>query len=398
MARRLTAARLAPFGTSVFSEITALALEHGAINLAQGFPDFDGPVEVRAAAERAIREGPNQYARSLGLPALVQAVAAEREHRYGLRYDPLREVAVTCGATEGIAAAMLGLLDPGDEVLIFEPAYDSYPACVAMAGANARYCTLPFPSFSLNVGALEALITERTRLLLLNTPHNPTGKVFTPDELAAIANVCRRHDLLVLTDEVYEHLTFEEARHVPIATLPGMRERTISLSSAGKTYSLTGWKIGWATGPAPMISALQSAHQFITFCAATPLQAAVAFALGNLGADYLAGFRADYEARRHALTAMLRAAGFQAAKPQGTYFALAAFDGLWDGDDWSFARHLVESVGVAAIPASAFYHRDVAEGRRLLRFAFCKQLPSLEAAGARLCRVAGAGLALEERP
>jgi N-succinyldiaminopimelate aminotransferase len=301
-----------------------------------------------------------------------------------MAFDWASEVVVTTGATEGLAAAMLGLVNPGDEVILFEPFYDSYPACVAMAGATARYCALRFPDFALDVSELASLFTDRTRLVVLNTPHNPTGKVFTRDELQAVAELCQRHDVLVLTDEVYEHLTFGDAVHVPLASLPGMRERTLTLSSTGKTFSLTGWKIGWAIGPAALVAATQAAHQFLTFCAPTPLQAAMAVALTDIGDDYLSRYRQAYTERRAMLLDILRASGFQAAEPAGTYFALAAFEGLDAGDDRQFTKRLIADVGVAAIPASAFYHDHVEEGRRLLRFAFCKRLETLGAAGERL--------------
>jgi N-succinyldiaminopimelate aminotransferase len=293
-------------------------------------------------------------------------------------------VAVCCGATEGLAASILGLVNPGDEVILFEPYFDSYPACVAMAGATARYYTLEFPDFELDLEALGALFNERTRLILLNTPHNPTGKVFRRDELEAIAELCRRWDVLVLTDEVYEYLTFDSAAHVPMAGLPDMRERTLTLSSTGKTYSLTGWKIGWGIGPRPLVAAMQAAHQFLTFCAATPLQAAMAVAIRQLGDDYLAEFRAEYTRRREILLAILRDSGFEVATPAGTYFAMAAFAALDEGDDRAISRRLVLDYGVAAIPCSAFYHDRLDEGRRLLRFAFCKREETLLEAGERL--------------
>lgn len=364
--------------------MTALAARHGAINLAQGFPDFDGPPEIPEAAFAAMRAGHNQYARSMGHPELVTALAEQARALYGLDYDPMTEIAVTCGATEGIAAALLGLLDPGDEVILFEPFYDSYQACVALAGARPRFCPLRFPDFALDEGALARLFGPRTRLLVLNTPHNPTGKVFTAEELDRIAALCQAHGAIVLTDEVYEHLTFEGAAHIPMASRPGMRERTLTLSSAGKTFAYTGWKIGWAMGPAPLVAALQSAHQFLTFCAATPLQVAMAQAIRSHGASYFERLRADYAARRDLLTGILREVGFRVAEPAGTYFVLADFGALWAGDDRSFARHLTETVGVTAIPPSVFYAEAVDEGRRLLRFAFCKRLETLEAAAERL--------------
>jgi N-succinyldiaminopimelate aminotransferase len=388
MVASATAARLQPFGTSIFTEMTVLANAHGAINLSQGFPDFDGPASILEAAARAMQAGHNQYARSMGHPLLVEAIAAQQRALYGLEWDPLSEITVCCGATEGIAASLLGLLNTGDEVILFEPYYDSYPACVALAGGAARFCTLRFPDFALDSEALAALFGPRTRVLVLNTPHNPTGKVFTVAELDEIARLCQRHDVVVLADEVYEHLTFDDARHVPMATRPGMRERTLTLSSTGKTFSLTGWKIGWATGPAHLVAATQAAHQFLTFCAATPLQVAMAVALGALGDGYLEAFRTAYAGRRTRLLEVLRAAGFDVAPPDGTYFILADFHRLSGADDRTFAEQLICEHGVAAIPASAFYTAMPAEGRRLLRFAFCKRLETLEAAAERLAGLA----------
>ncbi len=382
----MIASRLRPFGTTIFSEMTRLAAEYDAINLSQGFPDFDGPPLLMEAAMQAMREGANQYARSQGHPQLVRAVARAIEARYGLAYDPLTEVGVTSGATEGIAAAMLGLIEPGDEVIAFEPIYDSYPATAAMAGARIVPVTLRFPDFALDIDAVAGAITPRTRMLLLNTPHNPTGKVFTPDELAALADLCRRHDLIVLADEVYEHLTYDGRRHVPIATLPGMRERTLRLASAGKSLSCTGWKIGWATGPAAMVAALQAAHQFLTFCSVTPMQMAVARALEELDDTYYGGLRTEYTTRRDFLAGVLTDVGFAVAPCAGTYFLLADFTALAATDDMSFARHLIATRGVAAIPPSVFYLDDHTEGRRLLRFAFCKTMTTLERAAERLRR------------
>ncbi len=381
---------LAPFGTTIFSEMTQLALAHDAVNLSQGFPDFEGPPAVVDAAVEALRAGHNQYARSQGHPALVRAVAEHAQRRYGLSYEPLTEVNVFNGCTEAIAAALLGLLEPGDEVVYFEPFYDSYPACVALARAVARPCTLRFPDFALDLEAFAACLTARTRVVLLNTPHNPTGKVFTRAELEGIAALCRDRDLIVITDEVYEHLVYDGAEHVSMAQLPGMRDRTLRLSSAGKTFSFTGWKVGWATGPAHLIAAAQAAHQFLTFCTAPPLQLAVARALDAFDADAEAALRAEFQARRDFLVDVLRAVGFDVAVPRGTYFVLADFGRLWAGDDRSFARHLVEQHGVATIPPSVFYAVDPAAGQRLLRFAFCKRTETLEAAAGRLRGLGGA--------
>jgi len=381
--------RLRPFGTTIFAEMTHLAETHGAINLSQGFPDFSGPQEIIDAAERAMRDGENQYARSRGHPKLVEAIAASRMRNYGIDLDPMTEVTVFSGATEGIAASTLGLLNPGDEVILFEPTYDSYPACVAMAGATARYVPLRFPDFALEGEALEAAVTERTRLIVLNSPMNPTGRVFTREELAVVAAVAVRNDLIVLADEVYEHLTFDGNEHVPIATLPGMRERTLTLSSAGKTFSFTGWKVGWGMGPPDLIDAAQAAHQFLTFAVATPFQVAMAHALTTLRDDYFEEFRATYAARRDFLVGALRDAGFAVRPPEGTYFVLADFSRVFDGDDMAFARWLIEEHGIATIPPSPFYVAHPEEGKKLIRFAFCKRQETLERAAERIGRIGG---------
>jgi len=380
----VTAGRLRPFGTTIFSEMTALAVEHEAINLSQGFPDFDGPPMLVEAAAEAMQAGHNQYARSMGVMPLVRAVARHQQRHYDLCFDPMSEVVVFSGATEGIASTLLGLLDPGDEVVLFEPFYDSYPACVAMAGGVPRYCTLRSPDFHVDLTELESLFSPRTRALVLNTPHNPSGKVFTPDELEAIAYLCKRNDVVVIADEVYEHLTYDDARHVPMATLPGMRDRTITISSAGKTLSMTGWKVGWATGPSSLIAAAQAAHQFVTFATATPLQHAVAHALDHLDDTFYADLRIAYTERRDFLAAVLTGAGFRVTVPRGTYFIMAEFGGLSDVDDRAFARHLVVECKVAAIPPSVFYASRPEEGRRFLRFAFCKRMQTLRAAADRL--------------
>jgi N-succinyldiaminopimelate aminotransferase len=381
------AEKLVPFGTTVFAEMTALAVEHGAINLAQGFPDFEGPPEMVEAAVEALRSGDNQYARSRGHPPLVEAIAESVERYYGLSYDPMEEVVVFNGATEGIAASMLGILNPGDEVILFEPFYDSYPPGLVMAGAIPRYLTLSYPDYALDGEALRSLLTDRTRMIVLNTPMNPTGKVFTAQELEIIASVCLEHDLIALTDEVYEHLTFDGARHIPLATLPGMRDRTLTLSSAGKTYSFTGWKIGWGTGPKGLVDGAQAAHQFLNYTIATPLQRAIAFALNTFNEEFLEGFRAEYTARRDFLMGALSEAGFDVTVPKGTYFIYAGFSKLFRGDDWDFARWLTTEHGVASLPPSSFYHTDLEEGKRLTRFAFCKRMETLEQAVDRLQRI-----------
>lgn len=377
---RLTA-RLQGFGTTIFAEMTALALQHEAVNLGQGFPDFEGPAQIRDAAIEAINAGFNQYSRSFGLPVLNAAIAAHQARRYRLEYDPEREITVCNGATEALASALQALLDVGDEVLMFEPLYDSYLAAVAMAGAVPRVVTLRDPTFDYDPAALEAAITPKTRVLLLNSPHNPTGKVFSRAELTHVAALCQQHDLIAVTDEVYEHLVFE-GEHVPLATLPGMRERTVVISSAGKTFSFTGWKIGWACAPPQLTGAIRTAHQFITFCNGTPFQPAVAKALA-LPDEYFEQFRADYRARRDRLCAGLADVGFTVLPPAGTYFVCVDIRSLGFADDMELCRRLPEAVGVAAIPNSAFYVNKE-RGRHLVRFAFCKSDPVLDEGIARL--------------
>lgn len=378
--------RLAAFGTTIFAEMTALANRHGAVNLGQGFPDFDGPPALHEAAVEAVRAGHNQYARSMGVLPLVEAIAAKAHTFYGLSVDPLREVCVYSGATEGLAAAILGICDPGDEIVFFEPTYDSYLACAAFAGAVPRMCPLHLPDFRFDPDALRACFGPRTRLLVLNTPHNPTGKVFDRAELETIAALCQEFGVYVLTDEVYEHLVYDDARHVPIATLPGMFERTLTLSSTGKTYSLTGWKVGYGIGPAPLIAAAQAAHQYLTFSSATPLQHALAQALA-LGPAFYSDLKDFYSTRRDFLVDALRRTGLDVKVPRGTYFVLVDVTSLGFDDDREFARMLTEEVGVACIPTSGLYSENVAEGRRLVRFAFCKRMETLEAAAERLVRL-----------
>ncbi|MEU3095761.1 pyridoxal phosphate-dependent aminotransferase [Streptomyces sp. NPDC006967] len=384
-ARPLLNRRLAEFGTTVFAEMSALALRTGAINLGQGFPDTDGPEEVREAAVRALRDGRgNQYPPGPGIPELRTAVAAHQLRRYGLSYDPDTEVLVTAGATEAIAAALLALVEPGDEVIALEPYYDSYAACVAMAGGTRVPVTLrPREGrFHLDLDELRDAVTDRTRLLLLNTPHNPTGTVLTREELTAIAELAVERDLLVVTDEVYEHLVFDDAAHIPLATLPGMRDRTVTISSAGKTFSFTGWKVGWVTGSPDLVAAVRSAKQFLTYVASGPFQYAVAEAL-RLPDAYFADFRADMLAKRDLLAGGLERAGFKVFRPAGTYFITTDIRPLGETDGFAFCRSLPERCGVVAIPNAVFYdHRE--QGAPFVRFAFCKQTGVLEEAASRL--------------
>ncbi|MFE3851789.1 pyridoxal phosphate-dependent aminotransferase [Streptomyces griseorubiginosus] len=389
-ARPLLNRRLAEFGTTIFAEMSALALRTGSINLGQGFPDTDGPEEVREAAVRALRDGRgNQYPPGPGVPELRTAVAAHQERRYGLSYDPDTEVLVTAGATEAIAAALLALVEPGDEVVAFEPYYDSYAACIAMAGGTRVPVTLrPHEgSFRLDLDELRAAVTDRTRLLLINTPHNPTGTVLTREELTAIAELAVERDLLVVTDEVYEHLVFDEAEHLPLATFPGMRERTVTIGSAGKTFSFTGWKVGWITAAPGLVSAVRSAKQFLTYVSSGPFQYAVAEALA-LPDSYFTAFREDMLAKRDLLAAGLADAGFKVFKPAGTYFITTDIRPLGENDGFAFCRALPERAGVVAIPNAVFYdHRKA--GAPFVRFAFCKQAGVLEEAVGRLKTLAG---------
>ncbi|MBW2528581.1 MAG: aminotransferase class I/II-fold pyridoxal phosphate-dependent enzyme [Deltaproteobacteria bacterium] len=372
---------LLPFGTTIFTEMSQLALERKAVNLGQGFPDFPGPDFIKRAACRAIEADHNQYARMAGVPELARAIADKVERLYGVAYDPLDEVTVYSGCTEAIHCALLALCEPGDEVILFEPYYDSYEASVVMAGATPRFVTLRHPDFRWERGELEAAVTDRTRLLLLNTPHNPTGRVFGPDELEQIADLARRRDLIVVTDEVYEHLVFE-GEHIHLAALKGMRERTVSLNSTGKTFSLTGWKIGYSTAPAELSAALRTAHQFVTFATATPLQHAMVDAL-RAPASYYEELLSTYRAKRDRLVEALDAAGFDVFPCEGTYFVCAGFARFGFDDDLAFCRHLIDRAGVVAIPPSAFYHHEE-HGKRFVRFAFCKTDEVLDEAARRL--------------
>jgi N-succinyldiaminopimelate aminotransferase len=380
-----------PFGTTIFAEMSALAARTGAVNLGQGFPDTDGPAEMLAAAVDALRGGQNQYPPGPGIPALRAAVAAHQRRFWGLDYDPDGEVLITAGATEAIAAAILGLAEPGDEVVCFEPYYDSYAASIALAGAVRRPVTLRPDAdgrYRFDPDELRAAFGPRTRLVLLNSPHNPTGKVFDADELALVAQLCQEYDAYAVTDEVYEHLVFTDSGspHIPLASLPGMRARTLRVSSAGKTFSCTGWKIGWASGPAPLVAATLRVKQFLTFVNGAPLQPAVAVALA-LPDSYYDGFRADLQARRDQLAAGLAEAGFGVLTPEGTYFITADISPLGGRDGMEFCRTLPERCGVVAVPTQVFYD-DAEAGRRLVRFAFCKRAEVLAEAVRRLRRLA----------
>ncbi len=379
-----TVERLRPFGSTIFAEMTALAVAKNAVNLGQGFPDTDGPASMLAAAQDAIADGLNQYAPGSGMQVLREAIAADRALNYGIDYDPDCEILVTVGATEGIAATILGLVEPGEEVLLIEPFYDSYAAAIALAGA--RRSTVPLVAdgtgFAVDLDALERAIGPNTKLLVVNSPHNPTGTVLSLVELTAIAEIACKHDLLVLTDEVYERLVFDGSAHVPIATLPGMFERTVTVSSAAKTFNATGWKTGWALGPAELIDAVRSAKQFLTFVGGTPFQPAVANALTH-ERDWVASLRLQLGAKRDFLSASLTRAGLEVKSSSGTYFLCADVAALGERDALEFCRTLPDRIGLAAVPVTAFVDHP-APWKTLVRFAFCKKDSVLHEAADRL--------------
>ncbi|GAB3119440.1 pyridoxal phosphate-dependent aminotransferase [Streptomyces calidiresistens] len=386
--RPLLNRRLDGHGTTIFAEMSALAVRTGAINLGQGFPDTDGPEQVREAAVRALREGRgNQYPPGPGIPELRAAISDHQRRFHDLTFDPDTEVLVTAGATEAIAASLLALLEPGDEVIALEPFYDSYAACIDMAGARRVPLTLRAPHFRPDLDELRDAITPRTRLLLLNSPHNPTGTVLSRAELGEIAGLAVEHNLLVVTDEVYEHLVFE-GEHVPLISLPGMRERTVSISSAGKTFSFTGWKVGWVTGSAPLVSAVRTAKQYLTYVSAGPFQYAVAEALA-LPDAYFTDFREDLRVKRDLLADGLTEAGFEVYRPQGTYFITTDVAPLGEKDGVAFCRALPERCGVVAVPNAVFHYDTPDAGRSQVRFAFCKRVEVLRDAVDRLRAPAG---------
>lgn len=375
---------LAGTGTTIFTVMSALALEHGAINLGQGFPDTDGPADIIEAAARALREGPNQYPPMPGLPELRQAVARHNKRFYAIALDPLSEVVVTSGATEAITACLMAVLDPGDEIVVIEPLYDTYLPVIRMLGAVPRIVRLAPPDWELPADALAASFGPRTKAILLNSPMNPTGKVFEAAELALIAELVRRHDAYAICDEVYEHLTFDGRRHIPLMSLPGMHERTMRIGSAGKTFSLTGWKVGYVSAPAPLARIVAKAHQNLTFTTPPNLQRAVAIGLAKDDA-YFAALGAALERRRDRLAAGLASLGFDVLPTHGTYFLTVDFAPLgFAGDDVAFCRHLTETAGVTAIPIAAFYEADPPQ--HYVRFAFCKREELLDEALARLGR------------
>jgi N-succinyldiaminopimelate aminotransferase len=371
-----TAKRLQGIPPTIFAKMSALAVRTGSINMGQGFPDRDGPSSVVEAAVAALRAGRNQYAPGPGVPELREAIAGHQAKHYGIDLDPFSQVVVTSGATEAIAAAILALLDPGDEVVVIEPFYDSYVACIQMAGAVRRPVTLRAPEFRLDVDALRGAVTGRTTAMLINTPHNPTGTVLGREELEAVAAVAVEHDLVVITDEVYEHLIFDGREHIPLATLPGMWDRTVSISSAGKTFSFTGWKIGWATGPAPLVQAVESAKQWLTFSSGAPLQPAIAYALTEETSFYEQLSR-ELQVKRDLVCDGLGGLDMLVYVPEGTYFVTTDVSAYGFRDGLEFCLALPERAGVVAIPSQMFYD-DYEEGRHKVRWAFCKDATVLD--------------------
>ena len=370
------------FGTSIFSTVTEWAIEANAINLAQGFPDFEPPEELVAAATEAMHQGLHQYAPSVGDPVLRQAVAEHQLAEYGVSWDPVTDVTVTSGASEAIAAALLAVLEPGDEVVLIEPCYDLYPYAVVAAGGVPVYLPTTFPDFRLDLERLAAVVTDRTRVIIVNTPTNPTGQLLSAQEIRVLGEVAARHDAYLISDEVYEHLVYDGLRHLPVASDPVARERTITVSSVSKTFSATGWRIGWAVAPPALSAAVRSAHQFVTFNATTPLQRATAVMLGvAAGGDYYRTLLAEYTERRDILLAALAGLDLEIGRPRGTYFVMTRCA----GDDTAYVKDLIAARRVAAIPGSAFYYDGrTGPGRGLVRFAFCKQADTLRSAARRL--------------
>lgn len=369
------------FKTTIFTQMSSLAIKHGAINLGQGFPNFDGPDFVKEAAIQAIRDAKNQYARGYGVPEFNSAIAARFKKDTGIVVDPEKEVTVTSGCTEAIAATILGLINPGDEVILFAPFYDSYEATLSMAGAKIKSITLRPPNFAVPINELKSTISKNTRAILINTPHNPTGKMFTREELNTIASLCIENDVLVFTDEVYDKLAFE-MDHISMASLPGMYERTVTMNSLGKTFSLTGWKIGWAIAPPHLTWGVRQAHSFLTFATSTPMQWAAAVAL-RAPDSYYVELKRDYMEKKAILVEGLKAVGFKVFPSSGTYFVIVDHTPFGQENDIAFCEYLIKEVGVVAIPTSVFY-LNPEDGKNLVRFTFCKDEETLRTAVERM--------------
>lgn len=385
--RRFQSLRTAGFTESVIREMTRLALQHGAVNLAQGMPDFSAPDEIKEAARRAIAEDYNQYAITWGARPFREAIAAKYRRWYGLDIDPEREVTVCCGSTESMIASLLAVSDPGDEVIIFEPFYENYGPDTKLSGAVPRLVSLRSPDWSFDPEELRRAFNRRTKAIILNTPNNPTGKVFARDELECIAGLCQEFDALAITDEIYEHIVYDGTAHVPIMTLPGMRERSVLVNSMSKTYSVTGWRVGWALAAPDLTDSIRKVHDFLTVGAAAPLQEAGVVAL-SLPDSYYQALAHEYTRRRDIILPLLEAAGFRCFPPKGAYYVMTDISGFEFADDVAFVRHLIEQAGVAAVPGSSFF-ADPKDGAQIVRFCFCKKYETLEEAGARLKRLAG---------
>jgi aminotransferase len=373
------------FTESVIRDMTRLAIAHGAINLAQGFPDFACPQELKDAAKAAIDADLNQYAITWGAQNFREAIAAKFERTYGMHVDPATQLCVTCGSTEAMIAAIMAIVDPGDEVVVFEPFYENYGPDAILSGATPRYVTLHEPDWTFDEAELAAAFNERTRGIIINTPNNPTGKVFTRSELESIAKLCQKWDVVAFTDEIYEHMTYDGHRHIPPITLPGMEDRTVTINALSKTYSVTGWRVGWTTASPELTNGIRKVHDFLTVGAAAPLQDAGVVAMGMPDA-YYAKLDAEYLERRDLMLGILDGAGFKTYKPYGAYYIMTDISGLGFDDDVEAARHLTTEIGVASVPGSSFYSRPEL-GRTKLRFSFCKKLDTLRAAGERLAKI-----------
>ncbi len=385
----MASAKAREFTESVIREMTRLARHHRAINLAQGFPDFPAPHEIKEAAVEALRADINQYAITWGAKPFRDAISNRYRDAYQMEVDPERHLTVTCGSTEAMMATMLAVVDPGDEVIVFEPFYENYGPDAILSGAVPRYVKLHEPDWHIDPDELAGAFNEKTRAIIINTPNNPTGKVFSREELEAVAALCRKWDVIAITDEIYEYILYEGAEHIPIAALEGMGERTVTINSLSKTYSVTGWRVGWAVASEELTNAIRKVHDFLTVGAAAPLQQAGAVALA-LPDAYYEKLRSDYERRRDRMVSSLERAGFSCHVPRGAYYVMTDISGFGFPDDVSFGRHLIETVGVAAVPGSSFYHR-AEDGAQKLRFTFCKKRETLDAAAARLEKLGKSG-------
>ncbi|MBV9264531.1 MAG: aminotransferase class I/II-fold pyridoxal phosphate-dependent enzyme [Acidobacteriaceae bacterium] len=383
--RRFQSARVSEFKESVIREMTRLALQHGAVNLAQGFPDFPAPEPIKAAAQRAIAEDINQYSITWGAKSFRDAICEYYRRFYGLALDPEREITVCCGSTEGMVASMLALLNPGDEVIVFEPFYENYWPDSQLSGATCRYVTLYEPEWTFDRSELRRAFTERTRAIIVNTPNNPTGKVFSRDELTFIGELCEEYDALLITDEIYEHIIFDGSAHVPPATIPGLRDRCVLVNSLSKTFSVTGWRVGWVVAPPDLTSSIRKVHDFLTVGAAAPLQQAGITAL-HMPDAYFHELAAQYQEKRDLTIDIVRSAGLKPFVPNGAYYVMCDIRPLGFNDDLALATHLIENLGVAAVPGSSFFsEREL--GSHLIRFCFAKRPETLHAAAARLERL-----------